>query len=440
MIVVYAGPTLSHEEITQHIDCVCLPPIKHRDILQVLPNKPDAIGIIDGYFEGAPSVWHKEILYALDQGVHVYGSSSMGALRAAELHQFGMVGVGQIFEWYRNGVLEDDDEVAVLHGPAEVGFMVASEPMVNIRATLELAHEQQVINEVEKNTLLAAAKNTFYKNRSWSHLLESSIELFADESLTRNLKDWLEQNRIDLKKQDAVQMLKTMQQNRTSFSTKPTTNYHFEWTNVWDTAFQEHGQSLAITNPLSDSDQKVLDQLRLDPDQFQRCRDKALLSWICNNRVETQTTDNGAKVALKQFRTDNQLDSRSQLLDYMAQVDLDETQLTVLLQDAARVDYIRQAADDLRSGIIDQLKLDGRYLNLLEIANLKQKAIQAAGVDPDHPDIVPAQILAWYFGQQLSSSIPQRLEDHLATIDLENSDDFYRLITADYLYWRENDR
>ena len=79
----------------------------------------ESIGIIDGQFDHVPAVWHKEILWAMDRGVHVYGSASMGALRAAELHAFGMEGVGEIFECYRDGTLEDDDEVAVVHGAAD---------------------------------------------------------------------------------------------------------------------------------------------------------------------------------------------------------------------------------------------------------------------------------------------------------------------------------
>jgi hypothetical protein len=132
MIYMFAGPTISHDQIKLHLDCVCLPPVCHGDILQVLEAKPTAIGIIDGYFEGAPSVWHKEILYALNQGVHVFGSSSMGALRAAELYPFGMQGVGKIFHWYKEGVIDADDEVAVLHGPIDVGYVAVSEPLVNI--------------------------------------------------------------------------------------------------------------------------------------------------------------------------------------------------------------------------------------------------------------------------------------------------------------------
>ena len=45
----------------------------------------------------------------------------MGALRAAELSAHGMVGVGRIFGWYRDGVVVDDSEVALLHADAEHG-------------------------------------------------------------------------------------------------------------------------------------------------------------------------------------------------------------------------------------------------------------------------------------------------------------------------------
>ena len=438
MMIVYTGPTLNRDEIKQHLDCVCLPPVSHGDILQALQQKPDAIGIIDGYFEGAPAVWHKEILYALDQGVHVYGCSSMGALRAAELHPFGMTGVGQIFEWYRDGVVEDDDEVAVLHGPAETGYITASEPMVNIRATLTLAYQQQVISETEKNCLIAAAKKTFYKERGWRDLLKSAIELLDDESSIGKLQNWLEQNQIDLKKQDALQMLQTMHRNRAGHSVKPVINFHFEWTNIWDTAFHEPVQSRLAAKPVDGNGQKVLDQLRLDPDLFQRYRDKALLGWICNHRVENPESEKELKEALKQFRADNRLDSRAQLLDYMARAGLDETKLRELLQGVARVNKIREQAGDLRSGIIDQLRLDGRYFDLLESANLKQETIKAAGLDPDHSGVLPPQILSWYFEQRLGGQIPPRLDEHLASIDLESSDDFYRLITMEYLYCREN--
>jgi len=59
------------------------------------------------------------------QGIHVFGAASIGALRAAELDVFGMRGIGDIYEAFRDGLLEDDDEVAVLHGPEELGYAAA---------------------------------------------------------------------------------------------------------------------------------------------------------------------------------------------------------------------------------------------------------------------------------------------------------------------------
>ena len=52
-----------------------------------------------------PTVWHKEILWAMAQGIHVFGGASIGALRAAELDVFGMKGIGRIYEDFRDGVL-----------------------------------------------------------------------------------------------------------------------------------------------------------------------------------------------------------------------------------------------------------------------------------------------------------------------------------------------
>jgi hypothetical protein len=95
-----------------------------REVLQ-----RDRMTSVDGYFERVPAVWHKEVLWAISQGIRVYGSASMGALRAAELSAFGMIGIGKIFEWYRDGVIERDDEVAVAHmGRQKMGTRFTPKP------------------------------------------------------------------------------------------------------------------------------------------------------------------------------------------------------------------------------------------------------------------------------------------------------------------------
>src|SRR3954453_16869600 len=126
---IFTGPTLSADEGRAELDAVYLPPVSQGDLYRVALRSPQAIGIVDGYFERVPAVWQKEILWAMAQGVHIYGGAGEGALRAAELAPFGMEGVGEIFAAFRDGTLTDDDEVAVAHGPAESGYRAVSEAM-----------------------------------------------------------------------------------------------------------------------------------------------------------------------------------------------------------------------------------------------------------------------------------------------------------------------
>src|SRR5678815_1914302 len=138
-VFIFTGPTISPAEASAELKAVYLPPAAEGDVYRVALHRPQAIGIIDGYFQSVPTVRHKEVLWTMSRGIHVFGSASIGALRAAELHPFGMEGVGTVFRLYRAGALDDDDEVALAHGPAETGFRAASEEMVDIRQTVRKA-------------------------------------------------------------------------------------------------------------------------------------------------------------------------------------------------------------------------------------------------------------------------------------------------------------
>src|SRR5437879_4210760 len=160
----WAPPSLPPSAATGFAGIEWRPPVRQGDIYLAALSGPAIIGIIDGYFEIVPTVWHKEILWAMDQGIHVYGGASIGALRAAELADFGMIGIGQVYEQYRAGRLMDDDEVAVLHGPEEVGYVQVTEAMVNIRATVDRAGQLGVIDLDVAVALVRIAKSYFYKD------------------------------------------------------------------------------------------------------------------------------------------------------------------------------------------------------------------------------------------------------------------------------------
>ncbi len=149
MKILFAGPSLSGTEfvpvrggedrVLPEYGLTCRGPAKCGDITHAVDQGFRVIALVDGRFEDVAAVWHKEILYALSRGATVYGAASMGALRAAECHPFGMIGIGEVFERYAFGGLEDDAAVAQVHAPAEFGYVAFSEAMVTIDATLDAA-------------------------------------------------------------------------------------------------------------------------------------------------------------------------------------------------------------------------------------------------------------------------------------------------------------
>ena len=115
-VVVFAGPSLPIADRPPYEDFIWRPPVQAGDMFGLCDAHPRAVLILDGFFDERPAVRHKEILSLISEGVPVLGASSMGALRAAELHEFGMIGVGHIFNAYATGRIEGDDDVALVHG------------------------------------------------------------------------------------------------------------------------------------------------------------------------------------------------------------------------------------------------------------------------------------------------------------------------------------
>lgn len=208
---VFIGPSLPLAEAQNYCEAEFLPPVELGQISRLLQYKPHVIGIIDGYFDSVPAVWHKEILMALSQGVHVVGGASMGALRAAELLAFGMQGEGEIFEWYRDGIIEADDEVAVLHTTAEHEYRAFSEPMVNIRKTLAQAAADSILDRSTHDTLIEIARQTFYKKRSYRQLLADGRNAGIAPKTITALEAYLKDHSIDLKKLDAIHVLQRVE-------------------------------------------------------------------------------------------------------------------------------------------------------------------------------------------------------------------------------------
>lgn len=230
MKVLFAGPTLPDARTLVGDDIVLRAPAELGDILRATQEGATAIGLVDGHFEQVAPVWHKEILFALSVGVHVYGAASMGALRAAECATFGMIGVGRIYGQYAAGELEDDADVALLHGPAELGHLPLTLPLVNVVATLEDLRQRQLIDAAAALQLLQAARALFYKRRTWSAIVARTTH--AQDAETRRLLALLTGGTINQKRLDALELLEILR-NAPALRARPAQDWAFNSTSLW---------------------------------------------------------------------------------------------------------------------------------------------------------------------------------------------------------------
>lgn len=205
---VFLGSSLDHTSARSILSADYFPPIRMGDIYRLLAANLDTIIIIDGEFHTSTPIWQREILYALKNGITVIGAASMGALRALELAPYGMIGTGVIYDWYKHGLIEGDDEVSLLHASAEQGYKNISEPLVNIRYTLAQADKAGLLTTEERNSLLCYLKKTYYGYRTYPLLLEVPDFQNIPAARQERLRQFIKDQAFDLKRKDAQDTLK----------------------------------------------------------------------------------------------------------------------------------------------------------------------------------------------------------------------------------------
>lgn len=440
---VFVGPTLAPAKVCAIGDFVCLPPVAQGDVYRIVQAGARAIGIVDGYFEGVPAVWHKEILWAISQGIPVFGSASMGALRGAELCAFGMRGVGRIFEGYRDGSLEDDDDVAVLHGPAETAYVALSEPMVNIRATLEKAVAGKVIPAASGRALTALAKNLFYQERSWETLFSGAVSAGLPDPEITAMRDWLPDGRIDQKAEDAWAMLAVMAAWLAGEQEPGKVNFEFEWTDMWDTAIAASptigldpaGEAGAV--PLD----RLLDELRIDGDAYPTAKTAALARLLALQGADRRRLTAGRRAvgdAIDRLRVSLGLYRRAELDRWLVTNDLTAEDLERLMEEEARLEaYVALVEPTLGQTLVDQLRVGGGYPRLADRARRKHAVLTRLGrPDPQPADVglTPPQLVRWYFAERRAQEAPEDLDDFVRALGFSDRTEFYRLLTRECLF------
>jgi hypothetical protein len=208
--IVFLGPTLSRDVAIKTLDADYRDPAKKGDFLRLsrATDEKKSIGFIDGVFlhDYPPSpieVYH----LATRKNIELIGASSLGALRAVELEKFGMKGIGKIFQLYKNGIINADDEVAVTF--VRDKNILQSEAMIDIRFNLFLAYKKGIIDRESKIILAKVAKSIYFPYRNYEDILQLSQQRFPSiYDKIEKFRSYIMKNRESLKARDAIKLLK----------------------------------------------------------------------------------------------------------------------------------------------------------------------------------------------------------------------------------------
>ncbi|HKU40108.1 MAG TPA: TfuA-like protein [Polyangiales bacterium] len=366
-MIVFVGPTLAAPEAAQLLPADYRPPAAQGDVYRAALERPWGIAIIDGYFERVPAVWHKEVLWALEQGIHVFGASSMGALRAAELQGFGMIGVGSIFEGFRDGTLTDDDEVTVVHAAAEADYRPLSTAMVDMRATLARALHTGIVEVQVAERLVELAKRRHYADRSYPRLYEDALRAGIGREVIDRLRAWVAQHAVPLKQLDARLMLRSIAHWRIDHPEPRNASFSFEYTDTWHKLVRRIQSSRAHSDT-ADGHTEILAALRREPSRY-AALEAAALSRKLGLMLAQQLGLNPSREALHEsilrFRRERALYSAEATSAWCAAHQLTRSGLLELMEREATLQLVRESLGrELETDLIDELRASGAYAEL----------------------------------------------------------------------------
>jgi hypothetical protein len=425
--VVFLGPSLDLAEARRIAPGFSFrPPAAQGDIYRAVSESAPAIGLVDGYFEGVPAVWHKEILFALTRGVHVFGAGSMGALRAAELDTFGMRGIGRIYAWYAEGALDADDEVAVAHAPAELGYSPLTEPLVNVRASLERAMGTGVLSPDLAESILGSARALFYKQRTWPAIL---ARVDAPPAALADFSAWLEINKIDQKRLDALALLEAMAELVDNWPGPFQADFAFEPTYAWNVALADF-HSAAVR---SDLDSLVLDEARLAPDAFRDLLHAAALTLLGRETGALTMEPRRGGRRLDSFRMEQGLADREKFARWLQANALGERELDTVLQERERIaGLIAASLDRVLDALLTEIKLRGLYGSLAERARAKEDAL--SGQRTGEVSTPTTLLLEWFYETRLGKPPSDDIDETCRRLALPSHFALRDLLAREFLF------
>ena len=396
--VVFLGPSLRLEEAYKLFPNACYKaPATQADIITAVESdQADAIGLIDGVFLQNLSVWHGEICYALSRGVAVYGSSSMGALRAAETDVFGTVGIGRVYEWYANGYLVDDDEVALVHGLAEQEFVPISEPLVNVRASLYAARERASLSAAECDVVISAGRSLYFADRTIGAIIDRARQLGLDSDGAARVEEVLTNAYVDVKADDARALLRRMAFDAKEGVKPKAPDWNFADPYVFQTMY-DNDRRVRIGN-LEVSLREIVSHISVHSLDYFSVRSDALNRAVLlffATLLELDLTTDEFDVALNQFCSERDLRTDSDVETWCHTNHLNRAEFQRLIREEAlcaklgRWFMANRGLDRGTRFVLDEMRRRGTYPEWARRAAVEAACSEAYRADPEAIASVP---------------------------------------------------
>ena len=307
-VVVFSGPSINVGLRAKYSQFIFREPAQQGNILQVAQLcNVSTIVLLDGFYKTVPAVWHKEIIFALDKGINVVGASSLGALRAVELEDFGMIGHGDIFNWFKEGTLYRDPDVAVAHAGIGDDYKQLTIPIVNIYATLKDSPCRFSLGLI--NQVLDISREIFFEVRTFETLIRAISNSNLVPETQKLVINSLRSNYVDQKLLDTQSALSYVAS--IDFEDIKEASSTLNHTLYWNALSINDSYVFPESSGLLSTKQAFIAfQLLENPEDFMRMRERAISVELCQwlaTIYNLKATENEINNMMAQFLDDRSL-------------------------------------------------------------------------------------------------------------------------------------
>jgi hypothetical protein len=296
-----------------------------------------------------------------------------------------------------------------------------------LRETLLAAEAAGVIDRGYRDSLLASMKQLPFGARSFDRLIEvaaDSLGAAAGDALAQ----WLEDNRVYRKRQDAVELLQEMARFLANDPQPFVAPFRMERALVWEQFVAGPSEP---PSP-SDAERMVLDELRLDAEQW-RASARLALGRISALATTDQAKPGDVAERVDAFRRAHALWHRADLDSWLADNALDAAGAERLFRDETRLETAsREPRAELDGALLDHLRLSGRFATLLRRAATTHAHLASDMRVPSGPLLAAA--IDWYFGERTADRRPRSLAEYAARLGWRDQDAFETAVWRDYRY------